>query len=235
MPLLESQGLVTCSPVSGCVAVEPLLLPIVRKYLPAPPGTAERDFYSCVTCYADRIDHSAWDAAAFASDLEDRVIAPARHASDVLTGAPYLTRLFTRISPGEMTADPEFTVMPRSGADVSTALVATEHAACGGDLSLELAGRPALALDGGAVPRFARSTPAALLVAEYDPSGKRTVLFDNGAAVDGKIAAWNRSQGYPHSAPSGGGGCGVSGVGAGPAGVLGAAMLLSLLRRLGRR
>lgn len=235
MALLESQGLVTCT-ASGCVAVEPLVLPIVRKYLPAPPGVTEQNFYSCVSCYAARIDRNAWDGDAFADELEDRVIAPAKHASEVVAGAPYLTRLFTRISPREMTADPEFAVLPRPGSDVPSALVATEHASCGGDVALEVPAHPALALDGGAVPRFARSTPAALMVTEYDPSGTRTVLFDNRATVDGKISSWNRSQGYPHPIPEGrGGGCGVSVVATGPTGILGAAAVLSLLRRLGRR
>jgi hypothetical protein len=235
MSLLESQGLVTCT-AAGCVAVEPLVLPIVRKYLPAPPGVAEQSFYSCVSCYSARIDRTVWDGDAFADELEDRVIAPARHASEVVGATPYLTRLFTRISPGEMTADPEFVVLPRSAGDVPSAFVATEHASCGGDLALKVPARPALALEGGAIPRFARSTPAALVVAEYDPSGTRTVLFDNGDAVDGKISAWNRSQGYPHPIPEGrGSGCGVSGVATGPTGIVGAAALLSLLRRLGRR
>src|SRR5262249_48082617 len=72
------------------------------------PTAIENNFYACLSCYRDMIDMSKWDAAAFSSALSSRIIAPARHADLLLQAWPYLTRMFTTISPVEMTQDPEF-------------------------------------------------------------------------------------------------------------------------------
>jgi hypothetical protein len=40
--------------------------------------------------------------------MQTRIIEPARHAAKLLASRPYLTRMLTRISPEEMTADPAF-------------------------------------------------------------------------------------------------------------------------------
>jgi len=50
---------------------------IVERYLPAPPGKPEAEFYSCLSCSKDSIDAAVWDGKAFADRLEERVIAPA--------------------------------------------------------------------------------------------------------------------------------------------------------------
>jgi hypothetical protein len=236
MDLLEEQGLVTCS-VLGCTATESVLLPIVRKFLPAPPGVRESDFYGCLSCSADEVDRKAWDGDAFADELDERVIQPGKHASELLAASPYVTRLFTRISPEEMTDDPEFTTLPGNSASVSPALSATQTSACSGDLSLTVPGLPTIALDGSAVPRFVKGLPFALSVAEYDPAGTRTVLFDNARDVEKKIASWNASQGFPHPdpVPDQGGACDLGGNAVSPTGVIGATLLLSVLRRLRRK
>jgi hypothetical protein len=238
--ILEAQGLVRCS-TTGCTTSQPLVLPMVRKYLPAPASTKESDFYSCVSCNAARIDRAAWDGAAFAEELEERVIAPGRHASELLQGAPYLTRLFTRISPDEMTADPEFTTLSPSAANVTSSYTATQNLTCGGDQALEIPGRPAVALEGASLPSFTKSLPFALTVAEYNPEGVRTVLFDNTKDVDKSIRGWNDSQGYPHpsrldaSGSASGGFCALGSGAATPTGVIGSTVLLTFLRRLRRR
>jgi hypothetical protein len=246
MELLGSQGLVSCSTL-GCVTKEPLILPIVRKYLPAPAGMSELDFYGCLACNRDKIDATAWDGAGFASDLDDRVIQPGKHAMEILTAAPYLTRLFTTISPDEMTNDPEFASASLSEPPVSAQLTATRNTTCGGDIALEGSGTPTVALQSGQMPRFPSDMPFTLAVDEYDAQGKRTPLYDNVKVVDTQIKAWNDSQGYPHAASSstsgssggnGGGAtcaCSLGGGAVNPGGIVLGSFVLSLVRRFRRR
>src|SRR6185295_17659968 len=99
----------------------PLILPLLREYVPAPatlardsgppitePTAVENNFYACLSCYRDQINQSKWNGAAFAAALTSRVIEPARHADALVATWPYLTRMFTTMSPVEMTLDPEF-------------------------------------------------------------------------------------------------------------------------------
>jgi hypothetical protein len=234
--LLEGQGLVSCSGV-GCTALHPLVLPIVRKYLPAPPGMTERQFYGCLTCNAAKIDKAAWDGDRFAGELDERVIQPGLHAAELLRTSPYVTRLFTTISPYEMTEDPEFAPAPLSEPPVSAKLSANRNLTCGGDTAIEIPGRPALALGAGQSPRFSTAMPYALAVEEFDATGKRTPLYDNAKAIDHEIASWNTAQGYPHPAPRAqpSGGCVLGGGVAAPTDALAAAVALSVLRRIRRR
>jgi hypothetical protein len=56
----------------------------------------------------EQVDQDAWDATAFAAAYQERVIAPADRAMQILGASPYLTRLLSFLSPEEMTADPVF-------------------------------------------------------------------------------------------------------------------------------
>ncbi len=83
---------------------------LLHKYLPPPDGVNEVYYWSCIGCYADQADFSAWDPFAFAADFEERLVEPAAHAEDLLETWPYVTRMFTTMSPHEMTEDPTFHV-----------------------------------------------------------------------------------------------------------------------------
>lgn len=103
---------------TGCVFQIFLILPLLHDYLPPPAGVTDADFYGCLDtactqtnanctqCYASQVDPQAWNGLQFAQDLESRVVAPGKRAVQLLQTNPYLTRLYTTISPAEMTLDP---------------------------------------------------------------------------------------------------------------------------------
>jgi MYXO-CTERM domain-containing protein len=87
---------------------QPMLVSIMRQYLPVPDGLEENDFWNNLDYYADQIDLDAWDGPAFAAALETLIVAPGKNAVDILQTRPLLTRMYTTISPQEMTEDPLF-------------------------------------------------------------------------------------------------------------------------------
>lgn len=106
--VLTQQDLAECLPGQDCVFYHILVEGLLYKYLPVPDGLDASDFWGCLSCYEDMIDQGAWDGQGFADDLQERVVDPAIHADTMLDTWPYLTRLYTRISPLEMTEDPIF-------------------------------------------------------------------------------------------------------------------------------
>ncbi|MFT7582932.1 MAG: MYXO-CTERM domain-containing protein [Myxococcota bacterium] len=86
---------------------------LLRKYIPMPQslidqGVEERSFYNNLDSYAEALAELDFDAPAFVTELEERVIAPLRSAQELFDSKPYMTRLFTTVSPNEMNRDPLF-------------------------------------------------------------------------------------------------------------------------------
>jgi len=136
---LENQGLMFCDADWGteCTYMHPLLESIVSQYIPVPDALAANEFYSCLECYADQIDVDAWNPDGFAARLDERVIEPAIRAVDLVEQNPFLTRMYTTLSPGEMTADPIFkvnTTLP----EVPNIRFATQENHCDGSASVVL-------------------------------------------------------------------------------------------------
>ncbi|MCX4247997.1 DUF2330 domain-containing protein [Paraliomyxa miuraensis] len=113
--VLNAQGFISCGDVlddfgnpidSQCGPTHSLIMPLVGTYMPPPDGVALEDFFECPSCFD--ADESTWDRAGFAEAFEEQIVEPAQHAFDVLGRNGYLTRLYTMISPGEMTTDPLF-------------------------------------------------------------------------------------------------------------------------------
>lgn len=237
--ILERQGLVSCAPGSACTTNHPLLLPIVRKYLPAPPGMSEQAFYGCLQCNASSIDRTAWDGAGFAKDLDERIIAPGRHAADVLASSPFLTRLFTTISPEEMTEDPTFAAASLSEPGVNEQFSGNINRTCSGQQDVEAPGLAPIALDAGQMPKFDSKMPFAATVRQFDSSGHGSVVFDNTAIISQEIATWNDSQGFPgagtrSTSSTGSCGCVLGAWGADPSQTFALALALAFVRRLRR-
>ena len=73
------------------------------------------DFYNQVqwnddlTPYLEGLD---FDAAAFAAALDEVVVQPIIKAQEILDSMPYMTRIFTTISPEEMDRDPFLSTHP---------------------------------------------------------------------------------------------------------------------------
>jgi hypothetical protein len=184
-----------------------LLGSLLDEFLPVPAGVKSGEFYSCLACYSDQIDQLKWDGALFAQRFDERIVNPGKHAVDLLEKHPTLTRLFTTISPAEMTEDPEFHAHP-TAADVPTSNVATRRFECQHTvMALPDQRTIALPTSGNWVP-WTDEMPWVERVEELPAAGDPIVLVSNTKKIDDLIAAWNKSQGWP---PSGGGGQGGSG------------------------
>jgi MYXO-CTERM domain-containing protein len=88
---------------------------LLRQYIPMPEslkaqGLSEPAFYNNLQAYAAQLAGQPFDAAGFAKALEMRLVEPLRKAQAMVDAQPYLTRLFSTVSPDEMTRDPLFHV-----------------------------------------------------------------------------------------------------------------------------
>jgi MYXO-CTERM domain-containing protein len=221
---LGRQRLAFCS-TSTCLFNHPLVLPLLQQYLPAPAGVQENTFYGSLPQYALQIDRLKWQGAAFATDFKNRIVDPGKHARDIVNRWPYLTRMFTALSPAEMTLDPIF----HARADLSNQQVnnrtvsARRRTACNGRSAMILpdSREVALAPPGTTWPVFSSAMPWAERIEEVPLTGAVIELVDNTEVIDRELAAWNLSQGWPPF-PSGsmgsGGQGGTASGGAGAAG-----------------
>src|SRR5262249_46994545 len=80
------------------------LLTIFRRWIPEPQalvnmGLPDVQFYNCLDCYRSYWQGQAFDAAGMTSDLDMLIVQPLQHAQTLFDSYPYLTRLYTRISP----------------------------------------------------------------------------------------------------------------------------------------
>jgi len=134
-----------------------VLLALLRKYAPMPEsvramGISENQFYSSFSLYGPALANTPVDGAAFAAELEMRIITPLREAQAMLDAQPYLTRLYATVSPDEMTRDPLFHFNPDlptvSNVHMARAVLGT----CGGGPSvLELEDGTRIGLEGSEV------------------------------------------------------------------------------------
>ena len=168
--LLRDQGLLDCfyddfEGIDVCNYAHPLLRNLMLQYLPVPDGVDEVQFYGDPATYEMQIDLMAWDGNAFADLLEERIIVPGQHANMLLDAYPTLTRMYTTISPGEMTADPFF----HQNADLPgvdfTNQLATRQFGCGPDEVWILPDGREVYVPNGIWPDFTDEMPR-------DPNGK---------------------------------------------------------------
>lgn len=187
--VLEGMGLMECDE-SGCQWYHELVSSIVHEFVPVPAGVDEAEFYACLSCYAGLIDAAAWDPAAFAAAFSERIVAPLQHGADLLATWPYVTRLYTTISPHEMTVDPMFAENPGLP-DVANRNGAERERYCCGD-AMELPGGRRVWLPGNSWPTFESEMPWAERIEEYAKGGGApVVLADHGALIDDVLDYWN--------------------------------------------
>lgn len=188
--ILEDQGLVACAEGGTCNFGHELISSVLHEFIPVPEGVDEADFYACLSCYAGAIDEEAWDAAAFMAAYDERIVAPLDHARDLVETWPYLTRLYTRISPNEMITDPMFTENPDLD-DVANRNGAERQQECCGN-TMRLPGGRMVTLQGGGWPDFGDTMPWAERVEEFTSAGGAPiVLSDEAATIDQVLAEWN--------------------------------------------
>ncbi|HWN67270.1 MAG TPA: DUF2330 domain-containing protein [Haliangium sp.] len=105
------------------------MLTILGRHLPIPPEVLEGESAVGLTVdpqffylnfelyqmrYPDILDdaYPDFDPAALTAELEERVVVPTLAAGALFQDNPYLTRLFSMLSPEEMTKDPVFSFNP---------------------------------------------------------------------------------------------------------------------------
>ncbi len=210
---LNTMNLTSCFG-SYCQFQHPLIQSLLHEFLPVPTGLTDDEFYSNLAGHVAEIDLTKWDAALFSQAFKDRIQDPGDHAAKLIAKWPYLTRLFTTISPSEMTLDPIF--MPLPGlSTVSQSQQATRRTTCTGQSAMLLPDGHQVALSAGAWPVWDSQMPWLTKIEEYKSDGTVLTLVDNTDAIDEKLLAWNKSQGWPPKGDNGYAGTGALGNGTG--------------------
>jgi hypothetical protein len=121
---------------------EPALLSILTRYIPPPLGLSPADLqryylqFDSFPAPGDR-DGGAFvfDAGKLTDELWTRIVEPTRRADALFAAHGYLTRLYTTLSPEDMTADPVFGEN-RDLPDVDNVQRATVTIPCSGESTL---------------------------------------------------------------------------------------------------
>lgn len=182
------------TPPNSCTFYHPLVHGLLQDFLPAPNGVTERDFWSDPQRYITAAQSAQWDAVAFAKEFDDRIDLPAQRALSLLLGHPYLTRMFTTISPEEMTVDPEFHErldLP----NVTNIQVASQQVHCDGITTVTLPDGHNVAVGSdGKWPTFNARMPWALRVEDVPATGSIMPLAEHSAEIDKELSRWNDSK-----------------------------------------
>jgi Uncharacterized protein conserved in bacteria (DUF2330) len=190
---LQRQGLASCNEFAGCELLHPLVGGLVGEFMMLPEGLALAAFLECPECYPEV---TTWEADGFADAFAERIVAPGLHAEELLAQWPYVTRMYTTISPHEMTKDPIFHAREDLD-DVSNIQQGTRRILCNGDMVIILPdGREVFIPSGGTWPEFPEQMPWEEEVSELPLSGAPVSLSDRTAEIDELLAAYNSSVGW---------------------------------------
>jgi len=201
-----------------------VLLAILQRYLPMPDllvqrGVSALSYYSNWDFYQSQLGSDmgapppiTFDAVTCASEIDMRVVTPAKKAQALFDDHPYLTRLYSALSPEDMTDDPVFSENPELP-EVSLAHEATVTIPC--------SGKSWIRTDGGFESQYPRtvSLPGALRIEILRDSGAPEVVTDNSKSINatlgpvdyGSMTAEQPAQPQPTTSNRGGcfGGCRV--------------------------
>ena len=176
------------------------------------------EFWACMDCYADLVDLEAWDPVAFSQAFDERIVQPGLRAFDLVTGNPYLTRMYTTLSPNEMTADPMFRENPTLP-EVERSRMASRYDACDGSTTVTLPDGREVYFGPNKVltwPHFQGRMPWAEAVEQEGMAEAAPLirLADNTEQIDALLDEWNRqgagATGEDPSADDNGGDCACS-------------------------
>ncbi|MCK6550021.1 DUF2330 domain-containing protein [Myxococcota bacterium] len=205
---------------------------ILRRHVPdallVEHGLDPATFWSCPSCFWQQAQMIPFDATALVAEIEDRILRPDRAVQALFDGFATATRLYTRISPAEMSMDPVFSF--RSDLpDVDNVRRATVRFECGsnggisrGIVELDDGRRAAVDATGNPLGDVAEA-PASDLIAQLETGD---VFRDNR----------DRNRGLAETTPGRDAACGCTAADAtsGAAGLAGLALFvlgLALVRR----
>lgn len=199
---LAEQGLVDWNDEGECAGTHPVIESLIARYLPSPDGSLEL-LCSNPMMYGDMVDPMAWDPAGFAADFEERIVAPAVHAEDLLDTWPTLTRLYTMLSPHEMTADPMFHATPELPPVNNLSVLGTRNFFCDGNNSFNLPDGRLVAIGSSLWPDiYPDDMPWAETIEYLPAAGAPVVEVDNIKLIDGLLQMWNDKNGPVQSPDS---------------------------------
>ncbi len=202
---LQNQGLIDCygefPPNFTLGWRHPLIEPLLLETVTPTDGLPLFD----ALCNGGTVDTTMWNGDTFATEFSLRIVDPGVHAAEVVANNAYLTRMFTTISPGEMTEDPMFQENPDLE-DVTNQLNATRRTLCNGDNVWTLPdGRVVYVPAGDPWPNLpsepGESLDGSLMSAEniaaMPPAGAPMLLSENTPTIDAVVIAWNEQHGWP--------------------------------------
>ncbi len=192
--ILKVQGLVICT--DTCEYTHELIPVLLREFFPAPTGIDPNTLYACLSCYERLVDLSGWDEAAFIQRYREYISGPMDHATDLLETWPYLTRLYSRISPSEMTTDPMFAEVEGLGPIPNILGAQRNTDACCND-SVVLPDGATVRLNAGNWPGWGKDMPNAAVIQQYQPGGPPADEVNNLAAINAALNAHNQAVKVP--------------------------------------
>ncbi|MEM6290732.1 MAG: DUF2330 domain-containing protein [Myxococcota bacterium] len=206
---LQSQGLFSCQydwelDDDVCFGTHALIEGLLIEFL-VPEGMDPREFYNDPAAFQDAIDLERWNNGAdFAQRMRERIIEPGLNARDLVRNHDYLTRMYTTISPSEMTKDPMFFVKPDLE-EVPNIRTATNRSLCNGDNVWTLPdGREVYVPLGESWPDIGGDEFWEEEVDEMSDQGAPMILVDNSQAINEQLRAYNTAQGWDGSGENGG-------------------------------
>ncbi|MEM7448556.1 MAG: DUF2330 domain-containing protein [Myxococcota bacterium] len=192
------------------------LLDAVESSIPLAEGVSAGDLVGCPFCTSDFIDQSAdFDLDAFLNEVEVRVVAPVEDTATLFEEQLYLTRLYTTMSPADMTLDPSFDFNAELG-DYSNLHTATQFIECGPGVSqfdaswrMDIPGADTIRGVGAQWPFDISSSdqPANARILRVGTTGNGEVIEDNTAVIQQAVSEHNQDVGPTGSLS--GGGCSV--------------------------
>lgn len=189
---------------------------VVERQVKTTEGLDVQEFFRCPNCFDDD-PRVQIDLGALVEDLDASVAQPAFAAADLVSSRPYMTRLYTTMSPAEMTHDPIFDFNPDLP-EVDNQHLAKQVVFCNPKVSYQEA-RWQITLESGAVvhgmgfrwPVFnADELPLNQLIRRQGTSGQGMVMTDNTAAIVRYLAEhapvidMGPEAGKPNAGPGGG-------------------------------
>jgi hypothetical protein len=186
------------------------LAEFLKRHLAKPSTLANLDdlnFYLNLQNYADDIKAAqiTFDPAAATQELQDTIVTPYQDIQTQFKKHPYITQLFTTMSPEQMTQDPTFRFNPDLPV-VSRLHVATAVTQCNPSVDLQDAPVYIKLADGTGfyVSRAASGTamaglPAAARIEQMSPVGQASLITDNHPTIVRTLANVNSSLAFDPS------------------------------------